>query len=311
MRTRSLIPAAVLLIGCGLRHRQTGPEPARGPARDSLLIVDQTRGDSLAARGAVDGMLAMLASDVIFLRAGVPAVYGLENVRTLLASTDRAGEWTWQPLGGGVSYDLRSAYTFGVAARTTGAASPKSGIRLERYIAYWRRAPRGPWRIAAYAEVGSPGAGAIELPAAATTPPAVPAARGEKRADAAAQVRAADSSFADLADRMGVAFAFSNTVAPMGAVFGPARLVVGRDAVQEYYASQGTGTSLTWHPVYAAAAGSGDLGFTVGEYIATGRGPSGAAVQRFGKYLTIWQRQPDGTWKFVIDGGNPTRAPER
>lgn len=311
MRTRSLIPAAVLLIGCGLRHRPVGPEPARGPARDSLLLFDQTRGDSIAQRGAVEGMLAVLASNVIYLRAGAPAVYGREGVRALLSATDRpSNEIAWQPLGGDVSYDLRSAYTYGVSARGVGV---KSGLRLERYIAYWQRGPREQWRIVAYAEVGAPAAGTLVLSADQTTPPGVatPATGSSKRPDAAPAVRAADSAFADLADRMGLAFAFSNTVAPNGAIFGGPRLIVGPDAVREYYLAQGSGTSLTWHPVYAAAAGSGDLGFTIGEYIATGRGPSGAAVQRFGKYLTVWQRQHDGTWKFVIDGGNPTRAPER
>lgn len=311
MRTRSLIPAAVLLIGCGLRHRPAGPEPARGPARDSLVLFDQTRGDSIAKRGPVDGMLAVLANDVVYLRAGTPAVYGREGVRALLAATERApSEMAWQPLGAGVSYDLRSAYTYGVAARGTGA---KSGIRLERYIAYWQRAPGEPWRIVAYAEIGAPAADALALPPEQTTPPDPVTLAGGRapKNDAAPAVRAADSSFADLADRMGVAFAFSNTVAPDGAIFGGPRLVVGPDAVREYYLAQGTGTSLTWHPVYAMASGSGDLGFTIGDYIATGRGPSGAAVQRFGKYLTVWQRQHDGTWKFVIDAGNATRAPER
>src|SRR5690349_2515835 len=138
MRTRSLIPAAVLLIGCGLRHRPVGPEPARGPARDSLVLFDQTRGDSVAQRGPVDGMLAVLANDVVYLRAGAPVVYGRDGVRILLASAEHASaEMAWQPLGSGVSYDLRSAYTYGVAARGAGA---KSGIRLERYIAFWRRA---------------------------------------------------------------------------------------------------------------------------------------------------------------------------
>ena len=65
--------------------------------------------------------------------------------------------------------------------------------------------------------------------------------------------------------------------------------------------------------VFAWVAGSEDIGFTVGEYIATLRGPSGAAIQRFGKYLSVWQRQHDDTWKFVVDGGNgsPPKASDR
>jgi ketosteroid isomerase-like protein len=206
-----------------------------------------------------------------------------------------------------VSRDLNSAYTFGVAAR----AGTRRPIELERYVAFWRRQRGGPWRIVAYVEVGSRIVSELPVPMDQITPPSPDPAPRTVAGRAAAAVRAADSLFADLSDRMGVAFAFSNTVAPTGVVFAGPRLVVGPKAVSEYYTSQPGGTSLTWHPVYSVAAESGDLGFTVGEYIATGRGPSGAAVQRFGKYLTVWERQPDGTWKFDVDGGNPTKAPER
>ena len=43
-------------------------------------------------------------------------------------------------------------------------------------------------------------------------------------AETATRVRVADSLFADLADRMGTAYAFSNVVAPDGAIFGGSTL---------------------------------------------------------------------------------------
>jgi ketosteroid isomerase-like protein len=303
MRTRSVILATALLVGCSLHHRPAPPEPARGPALDSLFQIDQSRGDSVLARGPVDGMLGLLAEDVVYLRAGVPAVYGRDGAKVLFAagSAARALNTAWQPVGGGVSDDLESAYTYGLVARLTDAKTP---ARFERYIAYWRRAGSQPWRIAAYSEVGSQPAGEVNL----ATDQLAPRVRRLTPAieTATAQVRAADSSFSDLAYRMGTGFAFSNTAADNGVVFGTPQLVVGPDAIRSFFAAQGTSTSLTWHPVYAVVAGSRDLGFTIGEYIATGRGPSGAAVQRLGKYLTVWKRQRDGNWKFVVDGGNPT-----
>jgi ketosteroid isomerase-like protein len=309
MRTRSVIPAAMLLCGCALRRHPAAPEPARGPARDSLFQVDQGRGELIAARGAVDGMIGILASNVVFLRAGVPAVYGREGVRELLSAggSHAPPGITWEPLGGGVSYDLLAGYTYGVTARV---APPASTIHLERYIAVWQRNRGRPWQIIAYAEVESPAAGDVNFSGNVVTPPLVapPVATRET----VAKVRGADSLFSDLADRMGVGFAFSNTIAPDGVLFGSPQLIVGPDEAREFYAMRGAGTSLTWRPLYAWVTGSNDLGFTVGESIATGRGPSGAAVQRFGKYLTVWRRQGDGTWKFVVEGGNSTPAkPEK
>jgi ketosteroid isomerase-like protein len=305
MRTRTVIPAAALLCGCALRHSPAAPEPARRPALDSLFQLDQRRGELIAARGGVDGALSILAPNVVYLRAGIQTVYGRDGVRELLsadASSMPRGT-AWEPLGGGVSYDLTAAYTFGVTARPVAS---NSGIHVERYIAVWQRSRANPWQIIAYAEVESPAANDINFSANVVTPPLVappPALR-----ETIASVRGADSLFSDLADRMGVGFALSNTIAPDGVLFGSPQLFVGPDAAREFSASRAAGSSLTWRPVFAWAAGSRDLGFTVGESVETGRGPSGAAVQRLGKYLTVWQRQRDGTWKFVVAGGSATRA---
>ncbi|MFI5228992.1 MAG: YybH family protein [Gemmatimonadales bacterium] len=305
MRTRSIILAAMLLCGC-LHQHPVVPEPARGPALDSLYEVDRGRAHHLSNSSGprVDPTLALLAPNVAYLRAGAPAVYGIDAARALLAAVAPSADGAaWLPLGGGVSNDLQAGYTYGVTARRPDSLGVP--IHFERYIAYWERRRDRPWQITAYTELGGPAATEVALNAAQTTPPQLrlPA----PRARTAAAVRAADSLFSDVAYRLGLAVAFSGAVAPTGAVFGSPQLVVGPDAVREYYASQSGGTSLAWHPVYASAAGSGDLGFTIGEYLLTARGPSGAAVQRVGKYLTVWKRQKDGTWKFLIDGGNPTK----
>ncbi len=34
------------------------------------------------------------------------------------------------------------------------------------------------------------------------------------------------------------------------------------------------------------------------------------AEVNYGKYVTIWKKQADGTWKFVVDVGNKSPAPE-
>jgi len=296
------VPVAMMLTGaCHRRGDEFAPSPARVPARDTLFARDQSRSDSASARGISEAMLAILSPDAAYLRAGVPALYGIDAVRSMFAANPETSGTTitWQPLGGGVSNDLRSGYTYGIAARVT----PRSPVRLERYIACWRREPREAWRIVAYAEVGAPPASEGSGPVDRVTPPTTNLPRSLAQARSA--VRAADSLFADLAYRMGTGYAFAATVAPDGVMFGNPQLVIGPQAVQEFFAG-GAGASLSWQPVFASVAASRDLGFTIGEYTSTGRGPTGAAVQRFGKYLTVWRLQSDGTWKFVVDGGNPT-----
>jgi ketosteroid isomerase-like protein len=70
---------------------------------------------------------------------------------------------------------------------------------------------------------------------------------------------------------------------------------------------------LTWYPVAADIAGSGELGYTTGpyEYFKTKDDKTAAAS---GHYVTIWNQSADGTWKAALDAGishgpHPVRRP--
>jgi ketosteroid isomerase-like protein len=59
---------------------------------------------------------------------------------------------------------------------------------------------------------------------------------------------------------------------------------------------------LAWQPNFAGMSASGDLGFTTGPWESKAdikdAKPSG-----YGHFVTVWKKQPDGTWKFVVDIG--------
>ena len=112
---------------------------------------------------------------------------------------------------------------------------------------------------------------------------------------------AVDSAFAARSAAVGAAIAFAEYVADdgisLGAVGAPA---CGKDAVGAQLDGVAP-SALEWSPIIGDA--SGDLGYTVGT--ATIRGESGV---HYSKYLTVWKRQPDGAWRFVVDGGNVAPA---
>ena len=83
--------------------------------------------------------------------------------------------------------------------------------------------------------------------------------------------------------------------------------IVGRAAIAEVYAKI-PGSPLTWEPTRAEIAASGDLGYTFGNY----KIRTGDEVRSHGVYVTVWKKQPDGSWKYVLDGGNgtPGEAPK-
>lgn len=70
------------------------------------------------------------------------------------------------------------------------------------------------------------------------------------------------------------------------------------------------GTSLTWTPIKAEMASSGDLGYTYGNYVYTAKNKEGKTVTSYGKYASIWKKQKDGQWKVVVDVGNSSPDPK-
>ena len=57
---------------------------------------------------------------------------------------------------------------------------------------------------------------------------------------------------------------------------------------------------------------SGDLGFTWGHFTATSHDSTGKLVTDHGKYLDVWRRQSDGSWRWIADigtGGDGDASP--
>ncbi|MGA2005534.1 MAG: nuclear transport factor 2 family protein [Terriglobales bacterium] len=70
------------------------------------------------------------------------------------------------------------------------------------------------------------------------------------------------------------------------------------------------GTSLTWTPVKADMAASGDLGYTYGNYVFKHKDKTGKLITDYGKYTSVWKKQKDGSWKVVVDMGNSSPSPK-
>jgi ketosteroid isomerase-like protein len=57
---------------------------------------------------------------------------------------------------------------------------------------------------------------------------------------------------------------------------------------------------LSWEPLFEKISESGDLGYTYGLHTNTNK-LTGEITR--GTYITIWHKQKDGSWKFVLDTG--------
>lgn len=129
---------------------------------------------------------------------------------------------------------------------------------------------------------------------------------GAPPADAAVLMEA-DRAFNDDVSRGGSA-AWAQWFAEDGAVIREGTGEIrGREAIrQASTALDRTDVSLSWEPERVEISASGDLGWTTGSYVSVGPGADGEPVERTGRYVSIWRKQPDGSWRVVMDLGNPT-----
>jgi ketosteroid isomerase-like protein len=59
---------------------------------------------------------------------------------------------------------------------------------------------------------------------------------------------------------------------------------------------------LAWQPSFAGMATAGDLGFTTGPWESK-PDVNDEKPSAYGHFVTVWKKQPDGSWKFVVDLG--------
>src|SRR5579862_2115537 len=79
--------ATVVALAACIPHRNHNlPVPLQSPVRDTLLLTDLHRTDTLVARGIAATRAAYLDDDIVFLRPGAPAVFGRDNVMAFLAA---------------------------------------------------------------------------------------------------------------------------------------------------------------------------------------------------------------------------------
>ena len=112
----------------------------------------------------------------------------------------------------------------------------------------------------------------------------------------------ADKDFSALSATKGLRKAYLDNIDSNGVLLRPNELpIAGADAVDFIIGLKDTGFSMSWKPSNAQVAASGELGYTFGVYEIKS---SVIDTSLFGTYVTIWKKQPDGKWKFVLQSNN-------
>ena len=124
------------------------------------------------------------------------------------------------------------------------------------------------------------------------------------------ELAAMEDAFCAMGRERGLLAAFQHFAAPDAAFIDTdPRQFRGAAAVQERMGRVPAGASLAWSAYYTDVSDDGTLGYNYGRYESRGPGPDGRERVSSGWFLSIWKRQPDGTWRYVMDTGVPDRPP--
>ena len=326
----TLVTLVALVAGCrhGSEEAARSAQSPGGPGghaavRQSLLAADSQLGEAIGRLGPAEGPSAQLADDAAYLHPGAAVVTGRAAVQAFLRSAypDRATMQRLHNVTGDASSDGEIGYSFGwfeedgpapvasAAAAASAAAGAATGgapaSRSGKYLAAWRR-DSGAWRLAVFVRIAAPRAPSAPPAEAGILAGEHGVAQPGNREALRAQVLAADQAFAARSVADGYTVAFTSWCAADAVIAGGGDFHWNAAGVAEALAGWTVGETLVWSPLLGRAAASGDLGYTVGtaEHRVTGKPESS-----FTKYLTIWVRQADGSWRFVLDGGNARPGP--
>ena len=273
--------------------------------RASLIAAGNAVSDAIAEDGVVAGLSGAFAQNVLFLGPRTATLQGRAAATDWLATNPIAPSTIqWHVLAADVSNDGTQGFTWTGGTFTADLGAGPT-ILPGFFLVYWRRAGAGDWEIAAFVlNIAGPQTG--PLPEGFGTPTSKHRRNFpntdviEQRSD----LLAVDAAFSAASVSDGTGPAFEQFAAPNAIAVGEGQFVFGPEAIGEAF-TVGPNDVVSWVPRFSDAAASGDLGFTVGD--------ATFVFAEFGtfftKYLTVWQKQDTGEWKFVADFGNSRPGP--
>lgn len=111
-----------------------------------------------------------------------------------------------------------------------------------------------------------------------------------------------DKAFSKMSEEKGIKTAFMEYLDSNGVLLRPNQFpLVGADAVDYLVRQNDSNFVLKWEPKSGAIANSGELGYTYGIYALYAADKD---TTFYGNYVSIWKKQKDGSWKYVLDSGN-------
>jgi ketosteroid isomerase-like protein len=120
-----------------------------------------------------------------------------------------------------------------------------------------------------------------------------------------------ERAFSRMSEEKGTREAFAEFIANDGILFRPMAVFGKKWMLKHPLPPSSARSLLTWQPGFADVSLAGDLGYTTGPWQFK-KDVKDAKPTAFGSFMTVWKREANGMWRFVLDLGisnpDPTTA---
>ena len=111
-----------------------------------------------------------------------------------------------------------------------------------------------------------------------------------------------EQAFSKMAEEKNTRDAFMTFIADDGLLFRPGAVNGKKWMLEHPVPPSDKKPLLAWQPSFAGMSASGDMGFTTGPWEAKGD-VKDEKPSAYGHFMTVWKKQADGSWRFVVDLG--------
>jgi len=270
-----------------------------------LLEKDREMAKVSSEKGILTAFYPFLTEHSVLLPETGHPVHSKNTCEKLMKHNDLKGkenQLQWEPMFADVSAAGDLGYTHGRFERPAANSSDNNKINYSYYATIWQKDPQGSWKVAF-----SQG---LLLLKDLEQKPLDKKIDWEKIDKKTKEVVNTEHSFAKYSLENGAPAAFYHFIADTGIALGAG----GPPRTKETYAkitaaqkekkTNTPKTTLEWEPVFSYAAASGDLAYNYGPYKYTAVDAKGIQQTGYGYFVTVWKKQPDNSWKFVLDAGN-------
>lgn len=262
-----------------------------------LLEQDKQFSTYCSKNGIYKAYLKFMAKDgVIFPQIGHPIV-GIKELKQIHKKNSTIFQDLsipdWEPQTAIISEKGDLGFTYGKYQLPS--PGDESSPKTDHYLTIWKKQKHDEWKIAVN----------MRLFLTKLDKPAPLFHHKKDPADVIEELKQTEREFSNYSCQHGIAHAFYQYIADNGTVISPDGSLLTKQDYEKMLHDEPAPTNavLKWEPTYSFMSEEEDMGSNLGpwQYIITNDDDTTIYT---GYFLTVWKKQENNSWKFLIDIGN-------